>query len=66
MIQEFYEAHIEYQYAKIELINIYMELYEHVSSPSKSKEIVQIITDIIHSRPVLDFEVDCFHLERLL
>jgi hypothetical protein len=57
MLLEYYEAHIEYQYAKVELVNTYMEAYEHIVDPKKSVELIQTISNIINFKPVLDLNV---------
>lgn len=55
-----YESHLEYQYAKIELINNYMEVFEHTVDLDKSLNLVQMVVDTIHTKPVLDFENEYF------
>lgn len=60
ILLEFYESHIDYQYAKIECINNYLEVFEHTIDPEKSTDIVQIIVNIIHSKPILEFDQEYF------
>ncbi|XJO74599.1 hypothetical protein BDV3_005400 [Batrachochytrium dendrobatidis] len=56
MMLEFYEAHLLYTYSKIELINSYLEAYEHTTDVTSIKELAQIITNTIHTQPEIDFE----------
>lgn len=57
MILEYYEAYHDYNFAKIELINCYMEAYENTVRIPKAKEISQILTDMINAKPMMNFEV---------
>lgn len=57
MFLEYYESHAEYLNAKIQLINNYLEAFEHTIDSKKSAEIIQIIVNIIKSKPILDLEV---------
>ena len=60
MIMEFYEMHIKYQYSKIQLINAYMEMYENVIGMKETKQIAGLITNAVHSKPLIDLEADYF------
>lgn len=60
MLLEYMEAHIDFQNAKIDLINIYLDTYEHVVNSIKSKEIAQILCNLIQTKPILCFEADYF------
>lgn len=66
---EFYEAnignyfnykHAEYNYAKIELVNNYLEIFENTVNYDKSVVVVQNITNIIRSKPILNFHEEYF------
>ncbi|KAJ3313302.1 hypothetical protein HDV04_002286 [Boothiomyces sp. JEL0838] len=58
---EYYEAYHEYHYAKIQTINCYLEAFENTVTVKKSKEIAQIIANILYSKPIFDFEAKNFH-----
>ncbi|KAJ3322787.1 hypothetical protein HDV06_002648 [Boothiomyces sp. JEL0866] len=58
---EYYEAYHEYHYAKIQTINCYLEGFENTVTVKKSKEIAQIIANILYSKPIFDFEAKNFH-----
>ncbi|KAI8821098.1 uncharacterized protein EV422DRAFT_53275 [Fimicolochytrium jonesii] len=60
MLLELYDHEVKFQFAKIELINAYLEIYEHTSDPKSIKEIGQLITNIVHTRPGYDFESPYF------
>nr|KAJ3423215.1 Aminoacyl tRNA synthase complex-interacting multifunctional protein 1 [Polyrhizophydium stewartii] len=57
---EFYEAHFAYQNAKIELLNSYLEGYEHVTDITNAKELAHIITNIVHLKPLLNLQESYF------
>ncbi|KAI9005402.1 hypothetical protein BC832DRAFT_487234 [Gaertneriomyces semiglobifer] len=56
LLLEMYDHEVKFQYAKIELINIYLEVYENTYDPTRITRITQIITDLMHLRPTFDFE----------
>jgi hypothetical protein len=60
MMMEYYEYYHEYNSSKIQLINAYMELMEHTISADRMKNVAQIITNIIHQKPIFHLEV-CFY-----
>ncbi|KAJ3291858.1 hypothetical protein HK104_005749 [Borealophlyctis nickersoniae] len=56
LLLELFEAEVKFQYAKIELVNLYLEVFEHTSDVPGIEKIAQIITNIIHLRPFVDME----------
>jgi hypothetical protein len=57
LMLEYYDAYHDYNFAKIQLINCYLEVFEHTISSKKAKDIAQIITNILHQKPIFDFDV---------
>eukprot|EP00842_Homolaphlyctis_polyrhiza_P006956 jgi/Hompol1/84/HPOL_002445-RA len=55
---EYYEAHLKFQYSKIELVNTYLEVYENVTEIEKIKAVALIITSIVHMKPIQDFKLN--------
>ncbi|XP_051501949.1 uncharacterized protein si:ch73-242m19.1 [Myxocyprinus asiaticus] len=45
---------------KIQLLNCYLEAYQHVTDPEERFSIAQVITDIMHKRPQMDFTAGYF------
>ncbi|KAJ3269943.1 hypothetical protein HDV01_000789 [Terramyces sp. JEL0728] len=58
---EYYEAYHEFHFAKIKVINCYLEGFENTVCVKKSREIAQIISNILYSKPVFDFDTKNFH-----
>ncbi|KAL1257483.1 hypothetical protein QQF64_010727 [Cirrhinus molitorella] len=45
---------------KIQLLNCYLEAYQHVTDPEEQFRLAQVITDIMHRRPQIDFTAGYF------
>ncbi|KAJ3307179.1 hypothetical protein HDV03_002690 [Kappamyces sp. JEL0829] len=60
MLLEYYEGYLEYNYSKIQLLNGYLEAFEHVVHSAKVNELAQLITELIHSKPAINFEEEYF------
>jgi hypothetical protein len=60
MMLEYYDMYHDYFYAKIQLVNCYLEVFEHMTSHARMKEVAQIITNILHAKPVFDLEDNNF------
>uniref|UniRef100_UPI00403A150E coiled-coil domain containing 162 isoform 2 n=1 Tax=Danio rerio TaxID=7955 RepID=UPI00403A150E len=45
---------------KIQLLNCYLEAYQHVTDPEEQFRLAQVITDIMHRRPQMDFTAGYF------
>ncbi|KAJ3088326.1 hypothetical protein HK102_009028 [Quaeritorhiza haematococci] len=56
LLMELYDHEVRFQYAKIELVNLYMEIYEHTEDKASITKLAQIITNTIHMRPFFDFD----------
>ncbi|KAJ3140712.1 hypothetical protein HDU90_008015 [Geranomyces variabilis] len=51
LLLELYDHEVKYQFAKIEAINAYMEVYEHTQDPPRIRQVAQVVTNLIHARP---------------
>ncbi|KNC95831.1 uncharacterized protein SPPG_09577 [Spizellomyces punctatus DAOM BR117] len=60
LLLELYDHEVKFQFAKMELVNAYMEVYEHTRDPCRIQRIAQIITDLMHIRPNFDFSSPYF------
>ncbi|KAJ3231446.1 hypothetical protein HDU81_003753 [Chytriomyces hyalinus] len=60
ILLELFDAEVKYQNAKIETINCYMEVFEHSRSLDDIKRVSQIIINLLHMRPSLDFAAPYF------
>ncbi|XP_050989917.1 uncharacterized protein si:ch73-242m19.1 [Labeo rohita] len=45
---------------KIQLLNCYLEAYQHVTDPEEQFRLAQVITDIMHKRPQIDLTARYF------
>ncbi|KAJ3155281.1 hypothetical protein HDU86_004371 [Geranomyces michiganensis] len=60
LLLELYDHEVKYQFAKIEAINAYMEVYEHTQDPPRIRQVAQVITNLIHSRPSYELNTTYF------
>ncbi|KAI8844928.1 hypothetical protein BC829DRAFT_281087 [Chytridium lagenaria] len=51
LLLELYDAEVKFQYAKIDAINAFLEIYEHCSDQESRGEVCQIITNLMHYAP---------------
>ena len=57
---ELMEKEYHFQFAKIELVEVYMEAYEHICDPLESMRVLQMIVDLIAERPRLNTEASMY------
>ncbi|KAJ3033499.1 hypothetical protein HDV00_006315 [Rhizophlyctis rosea] len=60
LLLELYEAEVKFQFARMELVNVYLEVFEHTSDVQSIDKIAQIITNEMYLRPHMDFEAPYF------
>ena len=54
------EKELSFQFAKVQLLQQFMECYEHVCDPLEQVRIVQIVVDTMAQRPRLNLESTYF------
>ena len=47
IILDAYEAEVTFQFQKLQLINTYLDLYEHISDPCQLRKIAQTIINVL-------------------
>jgi hypothetical protein len=47
-------SNLDYNYAKVKLVNNYLEVFEHTVDLEKATELVHIIVNIIRAKPIFD------------
>jgi hypothetical protein len=60
ILLELYQHEVEFGFAKVQLINSYMEVYEHTRDSNESTRLSQIIVDVQKLRPHFDFDSPYF------
>ncbi|KAJ3415446.1 hypothetical protein HDV05_004888 [Chytridiales sp. JEL 0842] len=60
ILLELYSAEVKFQYAKIDAINAYMEVFENTRDLKNIEHLSQVITNLIHLRPYFDLESEYF------
>lgn len=60
MALDLLEKEYNFQFAKIKLVEQYMEVYEHICDPLESNRVLQIIVDLIGQRPRLNMEAHMY------
>ncbi|KAJ3020639.1 hypothetical protein HKX48_000485 [Thoreauomyces humboldtii] len=57
---ELFDQEVKFQFAKIEVVNAYLEIYEHTQDPPQIQRVAQIITDLMHAKPAFDLKASYF------
>ena len=57
---DLYNLELEYQFAKVQLIEKLLESYEHVYDPLESVRCLQMIVDLMAQRPRLNTEASMY------
>ncbi|KAJ3000741.1 hypothetical protein HDV02_003543 [Globomyces sp. JEL0801] len=60
LMLEYYESYHDYFYAKIQLINCYMEVFENTINTDKVIQLSQIICQLLLKKPEIDFQARTF------
>ncbi|KAJ3056732.1 hypothetical protein HK097_004593 [Rhizophlyctis rosea] len=60
LLLELYEAEVKFQFAKMELVNVYLEAFEHTSDVHSIDPMAKIIVNVMHLRPHMDFQAPYF------
>eukprot|EP00929_Paragymnodinium_shiwhaense_P054278 TRINITY_DN27194_c0_g2_i1.p1 TRINITY_DN27194_c0_g2~~TRINITY_DN27194_c0_g2_i1.p1 ORF type:complete len:2812 (-),score=793.77 TRINITY_DN27194_c0_g2_i1:64-8499(-) len=60
MVLDVLEAETLYHQAKWELVEQYLEVYEHVAEPAAQQALAQRIVDVMAQRPLLDLDAPYF------
>ncbi|KAI8912985.1 hypothetical protein DFJ77DRAFT_63797 [Powellomyces hirtus] len=60
LLLELYDQEVKFQFAKIEAVNAYLEVYEHTQDPPQIQRVAQIITNIMSSKPVYSLKAPYF------
>jgi len=57
---ELYKAEVEFQFAKVMLVETIMEAYEHILDPLEHIRTLQMIVDVMAQRPRLNMQSNFF------
>ncbi|ORY43775.1 hypothetical protein BCR33DRAFT_247997 [Rhizoclosmatium globosum] len=60
LLLELLDCEVKYQNAKVEVVNAYMDVFEHTTSYADIKKLGQVLTNLIFSRPDIDFSATYF------
>ncbi|XP_016401411.1 uncharacterized protein si:ch73-242m19.1 [Sinocyclocheilus rhinocerous] len=60
VLLDIWTCETEFLEHKIQLLNCYLEAYQHVTDPDEWFRLAQVITDIMHRRPQMDFTAGYF------
>ncbi|XP_051725343.1 uncharacterized protein si:ch73-242m19.1 isoform X1 [Ctenopharyngodon idella] len=55
VLLDIWTCEAEFLEHKIQLLNCYLEAYQHVTDPEEQFRLAQVITDVMHRRPQIDF-----------
>jgi hypothetical protein len=56
VLQDLYWNELQFQEQKKQMIESYLEIYEHILDPKEQRRVSQLIINFISLRPLLDFE----------
>ena len=57
---ELYKAELEFQFAKVMLVESIMEAFEHILDPLEYIRTLQIIVDVMAQRPIINVQSNLF------
>ncbi|XP_033180902.1 uncharacterized protein LOC113127098 isoform X2 [Mastacembelus armatus] len=60
VLLDLWTCETEFMDSKVQIINCYYEAYQHAAGTEEKFALAQVITDIMHSRPLLDLSQDYF------
>ncbi|KAK7142769.1 hypothetical protein R3I94_012197 [Phoxinus phoxinus] len=60
VLLDIWTCETEFLEHKIQLLNCYLEAYQHVTDPEEQFRLAQVITDVMHRRPQIDFTAGYF------
>nr|XP_046268697.1 uncharacterized protein si:ch73-242m19.1 isoform X2 [Scatophagus argus] len=60
VLLDLWTCETEYLESKVQLLNCYFEAYQHAAGTEEKFTLARVITDVMHSRPHLDLNLDYF------
>ncbi|XP_058604874.1 uncharacterized protein si:ch73-242m19.1 isoform X3 [Onychostoma macrolepis] len=60
VLLDIWTCETEFLEHKIQLLNCYLETYQHVTDPEEQLRLAQVITDVMHRRPQMDLTAGYF------
>ncbi|XP_043119422.1 uncharacterized protein si:ch73-242m19.1 isoform X2 [Puntigrus tetrazona] len=60
VLLDIWTCEAEFLEHKIQLLNCYLEAYQHVTDPEEQIRLAQVITDVMHRRPQMDLTAGYF------
>ena len=60
LLDDILKKESDFQFAKVKLIQVYVECYEHVCDPLEQQKLMQVITDLMSRRPRLNLNANYF------
>jgi hypothetical protein len=60
LLSDLLKLESDFQFQKVKLCQVYLECYEHITSPLEQQKIMQTITDIMARRPRLNLQANYF------
>ena len=60
LLEDVLQLELDFQFEKVQLIQCYMEAYEHISDPLEAQRLITVITDLMGKRPRLNLEASYF------
>ncbi|CDW75700.1 UNKNOWN [Stylonychia lemnae] len=63
LMEDIVVSEFEFYYIKAKLVMVYLEAYEHICDPLEQQRMMQIIIDLISSRPRIDYQNSNYFME---
>ena len=60
MLEDLLSSELDYQFKKVQLIQTYIEAYEHISDPLEQQRLIQVVVDLMATRPRLNLSASYF------
>ncbi len=60
MLEDLLDQELNFQFEKVQLIQCYMEAYEHIVDPLEQQRLIQVVVDLMAQRPRLNLTASYF------
>jgi hypothetical protein len=69
LLEDLLDKELDFQFEKVQIVQAYMETYEHISDPLEQQRLMQVVVDLMALRPRLNLSatyfMDSYDVEKL-
>jgi hypothetical protein len=60
LLEDLLDKELDFQFEKVQIVQAYMETYEHISDPLEQQRLIQVVVDLMATRPRLNLSASYF------